>query len=310
MIADVNEELFVVRQDRLRSVMRAAGVPAILTADPINIIYGCGVRNMTVFGMMGPSRFLLLFAEGPSILFEFAGWNISRQAWRRSTRSVRRRASRPTPVRRSVETAARFAAEISSECRRHIGDDAPLGVERVDFVFTDELRAAGMRLADATGLFVEARRIKQMPELRVMREAIGRVEHGVGMLESAVRSGDTEVEVWAAFHHDLIAMGGSTCRPGCSKGARTRSRTSGRLAIGRSPTVSCCAWIPTRSGTAAMRSTCPARSSAVTDRQPRPNALYTRAYDQLQHNAALLAPGRRYEDFARQAWVLREEHRP
>ena len=67
------EDLLSSRQRRLRDVMRSQGVAAILTSDPINIIYGCGVRNMTVFGMMGPSRFLLLFADGPSILFEFAG---------------------------------------------------------------------------------------------------------------------------------------------------------------------------------------------------------------------------------------------
>lgn len=54
MFDDVKEDLFTVRQRRLRAVMSTAGVQAILTADPINIVYGCGVRNMTVFGMIGP----------------------------------------------------------------------------------------------------------------------------------------------------------------------------------------------------------------------------------------------------------------
>lgn len=40
-----------------------------------------------------------------------------------------------------------------------------------------------------------------------MREAIRR-EHGVDMLKRAVGPGATEVEVWAAFHHDLIATEG------------------------------------------------------------------------------------------------------
>ena len=73
LVYTLNSDLLTGRQKRLREVMRQRGVPAVLTADPINIVYGCGVRNMTIFGMMGPSRFLLLFADGPSILFEFAG---------------------------------------------------------------------------------------------------------------------------------------------------------------------------------------------------------------------------------------------
>jgi hypothetical protein len=51
--------------------MRAMNVSAVLTSDPINILYATGSRNMTVFGMMGPSRFLLHCVDGPTILFEF-----------------------------------------------------------------------------------------------------------------------------------------------------------------------------------------------------------------------------------------------
>jgi Xaa-Pro aminopeptidase len=60
----LHDDMLSSRQRRLREVMRSRGVAAVLTADPINIIYGCGVRNMTIFGMTEPSRFLLLFAQG------------------------------------------------------------------------------------------------------------------------------------------------------------------------------------------------------------------------------------------------------
>lgn len=61
------------RAARLRAVMRARGVPALLTSHPINILYACGARNMTVFSLMGPFLMALVFADGPSILYEFAG---------------------------------------------------------------------------------------------------------------------------------------------------------------------------------------------------------------------------------------------
>lgn len=75
------------------------------------------------------------------------------------------------------------------------------------------------------GLLLEARRIKQPPELHLMREAIRRVEHGVGTMERAPRSGLTEVDAWAVFHHDLIAMEGATTDPRYGTiGVRRRGR--------------------------------------------------------------------------------------
>ena len=65
--------LLAARHRRLAATMTAAHILALLTADPSDIAYACGARNMTVFGMMGPSRFVLVFAEGPTILYEFAG---------------------------------------------------------------------------------------------------------------------------------------------------------------------------------------------------------------------------------------------
>ena len=307
----MDEELFVVRRERLRSVMRQVGVPAILTADPINIVYGCGVRNMTVFGMMGPSRFLLLFADGPSILFEFAGCE-HLAAGAATVDEVR-----PAPGITAnsgpshVAAAARFAAEIASECRLHTGADALLGVERVDFGFTDQLRAVGVRLADATGVLLEARRIKQAPELRVMGEAIRRVEHGVGMLEGAVRAGETEVEVWAAFHRDLIATEGEYVSTRLLQGgpntfpyfheAGNRPLADGDFVCVDTDAIGYGGYAVDLSRTFLCGDRPPTRTQRV---------LYARAFDQLQHNAAQLAPWRSYEDIARQAWVMPDEHRP
>ena len=73
MFTDGSADLATQRFARLRSVMRADDVPWILTADPINIFYATGLRNMTVFSMMGASRFLLLAADGPVTMWEFAG---------------------------------------------------------------------------------------------------------------------------------------------------------------------------------------------------------------------------------------------
>jgi Xaa-Pro dipeptidase len=306
-----NDRLLQARQERLRAVMRSAGVPVVLTSDPINIVYGCGVRNMTVFGMMGPSRFLLLFADGPSILFEFAGCEHLAAGY--STVSEVRAAPGITANSGPsfLDGLGSFAAEIADECVRVLGRDVQLAVERVDFQFTDALRRLGISLADATSIFLEARRIKQPPELAMMREAIHRVEHGVESVEGAIRPGVSEVEVWAAFHHDLIASEGEYVSTRLLQGgpntfpyfqeAGSRRLVDGDLVCIDTDAIGYGGYAVDFSRTFLCGDVDPTLIQ---------QELYTRAFDQLQHNAALLSPGCSYEDFARKAWVLRPEHRP
>ena len=69
--------LEVERLNRLRRTMESLDVMAVLTADPVNVVYATGVRNMTVFSMMGAFRFVLVLAEGPVVLWEFAGCELT-----------------------------------------------------------------------------------------------------------------------------------------------------------------------------------------------------------------------------------------
>lgn len=295
--------------------MHRRGVAAVLTADPINIIYGCGARNMTIFGMMGPSRFLLLFANGPSILFEFAGSEHLADALVTvdEVRPAPGITANSGPGFRAAATA--FAGEIAADCRRQAGygkdKSFELAVERVDFLLTDALRTEGLPLLDATEVFLEARLIKQPPEIAVLRQAVQRVEHAVGCVEQSLTAGATEVEVWAAFHRDLIALGGEYVSTRLLQSGQntfpyfkeagervihdgdllcidTDAIGFGGYAVDLSRTFLCGAQTPT----------------------PVQRLLYSRAYDQLHHNAALLVPGLSFEEFAMQAWHVPEEHRP
>ena len=76
------DNLLFERKRRLVDVMRLRGIPALLTADPISILYATGARNMTVHGFTGPDRFMLLFADGPTIPRP-CGWPSQRAAHRR-----------------------------------------------------------------------------------------------------------------------------------------------------------------------------------------------------------------------------------
>jgi Xaa-Pro dipeptidase len=320
MAFQIPVDLARVRQDRLRSVMRKLGVGALLTADPINIVYGCGVRNMTVFGMMGPSRFLLLFADGPSVLYEFAGSEHLAKPMLRgfvdeglATVDEVRSAPGITPNSGSSYTAAAlgFADEIRALCTAHLDAGARLAVERVDFEFTDLLRSRGLNLANGTETLLEARRLKQPAELLVMREAVGRVEAAMSSMERSLKAGVTEVELWALLHHDLIASNGEYISTRLAQsGPRTFpyfQEASDRVVADGD--LFCLDTDALGLGGYAVDLS---RTFLCGEADPTPiqRQLYRRAYEQLLHNGSLLTPGRSYEEIARNAWPVPAEHRP
>ena len=126
--------------------MKSMGVHAILTPDPINIMYATGSRNMTVWGLMGPSRFLLHFVDGPTILFEF---NLGEHLSEGLPTITEIRTSTGITAKKTPHYVAnnqKFADEIVDILSKVQGRESmTLAVELVDFTFTDALRSRGDR---------------------------------------------------------------------------------------------------------------------------------------------------------------------
>jgi Xaa-Pro aminopeptidase len=292
--------------------MRRHGVPVLLTSDPIDICYATGARNMTVFGLMAPSRFLLLFADGPAVLFDFAG--CAHLAADLPTVDEIREAAGITPTSGSNYrlAIAAFAGEVAAECRRFVSEeDLVLAVERVDFLFTDELRDQGLVLRDATVLFQKARLLKLPAEIVVMREAVARVQSAVAAFEAAIHAGSSEVEVWSELWRSLIASGGEYVSTRLvQSGPRTfpyfqeagqRKLRAGELLCLDTDAIGVGGYAVDFSRTFL----CPGRRATRVQR-----SLFALAHDQLQHNASLLRAGRSFEEFARQAWKMPSAHQP
>ncbi|MGP1354889.1 MAG: M24 family metallopeptidase [Roseicyclus sp.] len=294
------------RHRRLLSVMEAQGAPALLTANPINILYATGVRNMTVFSLMGPFRFALILASGEVILWEFAGCE-HLVAGNPVVREVR-----PAPGVSAIwgegfeAEAARFAGEVAGL----LGPERRLAVEGLDLPALDALRDRGLRLGDATGVFSEARLIKQPLEIAAMREAVTRVEGAAAALEAAIAPGASEVEAWAEFHRHLIATEGEYVSTRLfQSGPRTfpyfqeagpRRMQAGDLVCFDTDALGYMHYAVDFSRTF-LCGTAPASAGQ--------KALYRLAHDQLHHNAALLGPGVSFESFARAAWPVPPECR-
>ncbi len=291
------------RAARLRRLMRDQGVGYVLTADPINIRYATGVRNMTVYSMMGAYRFLLFSAEGPTILWEYPGSEHLAEPWVDEVRTAPGVTAQSGPG--YLDAVEAFTAEIVASC-----DGATeVAVERCDHPITDGLRTRGMTLMSATELFVEARLFKTLAEVNVMSEAMRRVEDGVRAVRSAIRPGRTENEIWAEFHRHLIANDGEFVSTRLAQsGTRTfpyfQESSNRRVEAGD---LFCLDTDAIGFGGYAVDFS---RTFLVEGGPPTAGQLLVHrlAHEQLETNSALLAPGRSFESFARSAWTVPARH--
>jgi len=291
LVVDTNK-LYLQRQARLTDTMRAMGISAILTPDPINILYATGSRNMTVWSLMGPSRFVLHCVDGPTILFEF---------------NLGEHLSEGLPTLTEIRTSTGITAKKTPHFRVN---NEKFAVELVDFTFTDALRQRGVTLSEATSVFQTSRMIKQPLELDVMRYAASQVELAASSLEEAIRPGRTENEVWAEFHKGLIARNGEFVSTRLfQSGVRTfpyfqessdAVMQAGDLVCFDTDAIGVMNYAVDFSRTFLCGET------PATDTQ---RNIYQIAVEQLEHNASNIKAGRSFEDFARLAYDVPARHR-
>jgi Xaa-Pro aminopeptidase len=299
------------RLEQLRATMRREHVPAVLTAHPVDIRYACGARNMTIFGLMSLSRFLLVIAEGPCILWEYYGCGHLAEGLT-TLDDIREAPSLSyTSAGANLPAAAKkFAAEIASTAAPYMSSGGALAVDRLNFAVTDALRAEGFHLLDAGELFSKARRVKLAPEVAVMREAMRRVERATHEMRAVIDPGFSENEIWAHFHKGLIARDGEYVSTRLVAGGdRTfpyfREAGPNRLAEGSllcfdTDTLGYLGYAVDFSRTFL----CGANRGSAVQRN-----LYRMAHDQLEWNSALFRPGRSYREIAEAAWPIPEEYR-
>ncbi len=303
-------ELIRARHRRICDAVTAAGLDALLTADPITISYATGVRNMNVYSMMGPFRYLLVVPGGSTVSYEYGGAeHLARDS---PVVTEVRTAPGLTAVSGPTYAAAneRFAADVASLTRGHRAGSVRLGVERVEFMLADALRDHDVTVASGTEAVVSARAVKLAAEICIMQEAVGRVEDAVEAMRPHLVPGATEIEVWAEFQRHLIAHEGEY--------VSTRLAQSGPRTV---PYFREAAPVPCVDGDVFCLDTDAvgfggyavdfSRAYLVGDGPAtnRQRSLHGLALDQLRHNARLLEPGRSFEDYARSAWSIPDRYR-
>ncbi len=298
------------RLDRLRAELARRDYAGALLADPINIRYATGTRNMQVWTLHAPGRYVFVATEGPVVMFEFAttrhlasGFESIDQL-RNSTSWFFFQAGT-----RVAEKAAHWAGEVADLVHAHGGGNRRLAIDRCEPWGAAELERRGLSLHDAQAPIEMARARKSPEEIAALRLSMAVCDLAVGRMREALEPGITENQLWAVLHETNIAHDGEwiECRL-LASGERTnpwfqecgnRVIEAGDIVAFDTDMVGPCGYLADIS----RSFICPGR--APTDPQKR---LYALAEAQVMHNAALLRPGVAFREYVEKSWKVPEEY--
>jgi Xaa-Pro aminopeptidase len=296
------------RLARLRAELRKRDVAGCLLADPINIRYATGSRNMTVWTMHAPSRWAFVPTEGPVVLFEFESAKHANDGLETIAEI------RPcTPWiyflagPRWEEKADLWAREIADVVATHGGKNRRLAVDRCEPAGAFKLRALGLELVDAQEAIEQARLIKSSEEIECLRVAMEVCDTAILRMRETLRPGMTENQLWAILHAVNIAHDGEWIEARLlASGERTnpwfqecgnRVIRSGDLVAFDTDMVGPLGYLADISRTWV----CPGK--VPTNEQRR---LYALAEEQVHVNMDLIKPGVTFREFGEKCWPLPE----
>lgn len=209
VLTDQRHTLYLARLTHARKWMRKANVPALLVTDPNSIFYLTGARNMQLFGLRSPSRYLLCMQEGLTILFEYLGCEHLATDLPTIDQII------PAIGLNKLSSGDAAADNAQTLTQQLIGifEDSSfpidtLAIDRFPFQTIDALRSGGFTLTDADDVLIPARAVKLPIEIAYLKEAMTRVESAVERMENKVEPDMTESEAWAEFHFSFMAKEG------------------------------------------------------------------------------------------------------
>ena len=294
------------RAQRVREQLERLGCHAILLYDPVNIRYATDTTNMQVWTMHNPARYALVFAEGPTLLWEFHNC-AHLHAGNCLVDEIRQAVnwSYFASGSRAGERAVVWADDLSAELRRQCGKAPILAVDTAGRQGLALLEAAGVELRDGQSCMEEARKIKSNDELELMDRAMQACEAGIQRMHDELRPGMTERELWSWLHYENIRNGGEWIETRLlSSGPRTnpwmqeaggRVMREGELVAFDTDLIGPFGYCADISRTWTVGHVEPTRTQ---------RDLYRYAYEQVQTNAGLLRPGISYRELSDRAWPI------
>ncbi|WP_181348018.1 Xaa-Pro peptidase family protein [Thalassobacillus sp. CUG 92003] len=300
------------RLGRVREQLKKLGYGGIVIFDPVNLRYATGSRNMQVFMLRNPARYVFIPTEGPVTLFDFP--NCEHLSEGIETIDEVREAITLSYVASGnhlYDNAKQWAKEMADLMKQHAGDNKKLAIDYVPSVGAIELAKEGIDVVDGQEPIEHARSIKSKQEIEAMKISVRTAEEGMIRMQQALEPGITENELWSYLHQTNIAQGGDY--------VETRLLNSGNRT---NPWFQECSDKVINDGELVafdtdmngpfgyftdISRTFYCGDGEPTDEQKR---LYQTAYEQIQSNIELLKPGMSFREYAEKSWQIPDEFFP
>ena len=294
------------RVERIRAELVRHDMEAVLVVDPVNLRYATGSRNMQVWTMHNISRYALVFASGPVVLFELpTGRHLSESI--DVIGSVRK--SIPFDYmlvgENAPDMAARWARQMDETLREHGCSSQLLAVDRADTLMVHALEQLQYRVVDGKGLLEHARSVKSDEEIKAFCASLRTCENAVRSLYEFAKPGVTESQAFGHLLGQSVAQGGEYPETRLlSSGPRTnpwfqeaddRVMRAGDLLAFDTDLIGPMGFYNDISRTWVIG------ERELTGEQ---RNLFEVSRAQLEHNAALLKPGLSFIEYASNAYQL------
>ncbi|MDA8000921.1 MAG: Xaa-Pro peptidase family protein [Alphaproteobacteria bacterium] len=299
------------RLERFRAELRGADVAGALLYDPLNIRYATDARNMQVWTLHAPGRYVFVATEGPVILFDYHGcFHIC--AHLETLDEIRPAiAWLPFSVGEDYMARARaWAEEIADLVRVYGGGVRRLAVDRSEPAGLFCLSELGVEVCDGQWLIERARSVKSAEEVAAVKLSMSACDAALRTMQDGMRAGMSENEVWSLMHGSYIASGGEWIETRfAASGPRTnpwfqecsgRRMEAGELFVFDSDMVGPTGYLADVSRAWLVG------DGAASDEQRR---LYGTAYEQVHFNLELVRAGLGFREFTEKSWRMPEEYR-
>jgi len=296
------------RLARVRQGLRASDYAGLLLFDPVNIRYATGSRNMQVWTMHNPCRYVFIATEGPVILFELG-----------SARHLAKDLTTIDEIRpawawdymivgeRNEEMAGNWAKEIVDLIQQHGGGNRRIAIDRADWLPVMWLQRHQLEIADGKPLVERARAIKSAEEVKALKISFQACADSIAVLRQKTEPGMTESAALGLLLQEAITRGGEYPETRLlSSGPRTNpwfQETADRV-MQAGDLLSFDTDLIGRWGFYTDIS----RSWVIGDRKPtdEQKRIYNLARQQLDHNIALLRPGMSFREMSAKSWPVPE----
>jgi Xaa-Pro aminopeptidase len=300
------------RLGRIRAELAARDAAGGVFVDAHNVRYATGSRNMQVWTMHRPARYVFVAAEGPVVMFEFQGCEHLLDGIEVIDEI------RPatgwfyfTSGPRVGERSRLWAREIADLVVAHGGGNRRLAVDKLNPEGAHALAALGIEVVDGQEPAEQARVIKSPDEIAGMTRALHVCGLALGAVRDSLEPGITEIQAWSELNRVNGLHGGEYIE--------TRLLSSGPRAI---PWFRECSDRVIEPGDlvavdadmigpggyfADISRTFVAGGEQPTGEQ---KTLYLLAMEQIAHNMELLRPGLRFSEFVERAWKMPDLYLP